>query len=221
MEKGNQMLKKPIVLQEGYPFILGSLLLAGVVYGLGYERVAVVFFVFALYFTYFFRCPRRNHRIPEGDDIIVSPADGTVVDVSHNVEEDMYLGEKCHKITIFLSVFNVHCNRSPMAGVIKYQSYTEGKFLPAYEKNVGFENERGAIGIEGKHRNILVILIAGLLARRVVTWKNLGEKLQKGELYGMIKFGSCTELYIPGEADICVKKGDSVRGGLTVVGRLK
>ena len=108
-----------------------------------------------------------------------------------------------------------------MAGIIKYQSYTEGKFLPAYKKEVGFENERGAIGIEGKNRNILVILIAGLLARRVVTWKNLGETLQKGELYGMIKFGSCTELYIPGEAEICVKKGDSVRGGLTVIGRLK
>ena len=215
------MLKKPIILPEGYPFIIGSILLAVLLLYFDMEKLAVVPFVLACYFTYFFRCPRRNHKIPEGEDTIVSPADGTVVDVSENVEEDMYLGSACHKITIFLSIFDVHCNRSPMEGTIKYQSYTQGQFLPAYEKEVGFVNERGAIGIEGKHRNILVILIAGILARRVVSWKNLGDSLKKGELYGMIKFGSCTELYIPGDVDICVKKGDTVRGGLTVVGRLK
>ena len=215
------MLKKPIILPEGYPFIIISLIVAALLWYFGMLYAAVIPFVFACYFCYFFRCPRRNAIIPQGEDTIVSPADGTVVDVSHGVEEDMYLGGKCHKITIFLSVFDVHCNRSPMEGIIKYQSYTQGRFLPAYEKDVGFENERGAIGIEGKHRNILVILIAGILARRVVSWKQLGDPLQKGELYGMIKFGSCTELYIPGEAEICVKKGDTVRGGLTIVGRLK
>ena len=93
--------------------------------------------------------------------------------------------------------------------------------LPAYKDTVGFENERGAIGIEGKHRSILVILIAGILARRVVSWKNLGDTVKKGELYGMIKFGSCTEIYIPGDVDICVREGDVLRGGLSVIGRLK
>ena len=121
-------------------------------------------------------------------------------------------------LLLFLPLPQKKCDH-PAGG--RYQSYTQGRFLPAYEKEVGFENERGAIGIEGKHRNILVILIAGILARRVVSWKQLGDPLQKGELYGMIKFGSCTELYIPGEAEICVKKGDTVRGGLTIVGRLK
>ena len=178
-------------------------------------------FCFCLLLLLFLPLPQKKCDHPAGGRYDRSPADGTVVDVSHGVEEEMYLGEKCHKITIFLSVFDVHCNRSPMEGTIKYQSYTQGRFLPAYEKEVGFENERGAIGIEGKHRNILVILIAGILARRVVSWKQLGDPLQKGELYGMIKFGSCTELYIPGEAEICVKKGDTVRGGLTIVGRLK
>lgn len=108
-----------------------------------------------------------------------------------------------------------------MEGDIKYQSYTQGRFLPAYKEGVGFVNEQGAIGITGKKRSILVILIAGILARRVVSWKNLGDHLEKGELYGMIKFGSCTELYIPGDCDILVKRGDKVKGGLTVVGRLK
>jgi len=215
------MLKKPIILPEGYPYI-GTCLLLTLLAGHFFNiHLAVIPFVLACYFTYFFRCPRRNTIIPAGEDSIVSPADGTVTEVESNVDEDMFLGEKCHKITIFLSIFDVHCNRSPMEGTIKYQSYTQGRFLPAYEKEVGFENERGAIGIEGKHRSILVILIAGILARRVVSWKNLGDSLKKGELYGMIKFGSCTELYIPGDAEILVKKGDTVRGGLTVVGRLK
>lgn len=215
------MLKKPIILPEGYPFIVVTFLLGAVFYHMKWYYAAVIPFILAIYFSYFFRCPRRNGKIAPGEDTLVSPADGTVVDVSHDVEEDDFLGQKCHKITIFLSVFDVHCNRSPMEGKITYQSYTQGRFLPAYKDGVGFENERGAIGIEGKDRSILVILIAGILARRVVSWKNLGDSLKKGELYGMIKFGSCTELYIPGDCEICVRKGDKVRGGLTVVGRLK
>lgn len=215
------MLKKPFILHEGYPFILGSFLVAAILAWLHYTYIAVIPFVLGCYFTYFFRCPDRNSRIPAGEDLLVSPADGTVMDVQENVQEDTFLGEKCHKITIFLSVFNVHVNRAPMEGEIRYQSYAQGRFLPAFKDSVGFENERGAIGIVGKHRSILVILIAGILARRVVSWKNLGDHVGKGELYGMIKFGSCTELYIPGDAEILVKKGDAVRGGLTVVGRLK
>ena len=189
------MLKKPIILPEGYPFIIVALLLGGIGLWMKWYYAAVVPFVLAVYFTYFFRCPPRNDKITPGDDVLVSPADGTVVDVCHDAKEDMFLGQTCHKITIFLSIFDVHCNRSPMEGKITYQSYTQGKFLPAYEEGVGFENERGAIGITGKNRSILVILIAGILARRVVSWKNLGDSLKKGELYGMIKFGSCTELY--------------------------
>lgn len=215
------MLKKPIVLPEGYPFILVSLLLGVIALWAEWYYLAIPPFVFAVYFSYFFRCPPRDNKIVPGEDNLVSPADGTVMKVEHDVQEDMFLGQKCHKITIFLSIFDVHCNRSPMEGEIKYQSYTQGKFLPAYKEGIGFVNEQGAIGIVGKNRSILVILIAGLLARRVVSWKNLGDKLKKGELYGMIKFGSCTELYIPGDCEITVKKGDKVRGGLTVVGRLK
>lgn len=215
------MLKKPVILPEGYPFIFVTLLLGMVLCYVKWYYIAVIPLILCLYFTYFFRCPPRNNKIPGGDDILVSPADGTVVAVSHDVEEDMFLGEKCHKITIFLSIFDVHCNRAPMEGDIRYQSYTQGRFLPAYKEGVGFVNEQGALGITGKKRSILVILIAGILARRVVSWKNLGDHLKKGELYGMIKFGSCTELYIPGNCDILVKKGDKVKGGLTVVGRLK
>ena len=215
------MLKKPLILHEGYPFIAGALLIAVILAWAGHIYVAVIPFVLSCYFTFFFRCPGRNNRIPEGEDILVSPSDGTVMAVEKDVQEDTFLGQKCHKITIFLSLFNVHVNRAPMEGRIQYQSYTQGRFLPAYKDTVGFENERGAIGIEGKYRSILVILIAGILARRVVSWKNLGDTVKKGELYGMIKFGSCTEIYIPGDVDICVREGDVLRGGLSVIGRLK
>ena len=215
------MLKKPIILPEGYPFILVTLLVGLALCYVKWYYIAVIPFILCIYFTYFFRCPPRNSKIPQGDDTLVSPADGTVVDVSHDVEEDMFLGEKCHKITIFLSIFDVHCNRAPMEGDIRYQSYTQGRFLPAYKEGGCYVTVQGAIDTTGKKRSILVILIAGILARRVVSWKNLGDHLDKGELYGMIKFGSCTELYIPGDCDILVKKGDKVTGGLTVVGRLK
>lgn len=215
------MLKKPIILQEGYPFMAVTFLLGCFCLWMKWHYAAVVPFVLCVYFTYFFRCPPRNDKIPPGEDVLVSPSDATIVDIQDGVYEDMFLGEPCKKITMFLSIVDVHCNRAPMEGDITYQSYSQGKFLPAYKEGVGFVNEQGAIGITGKHRSILVILIAGVLARRVVTWKNLGDHLKKGELYGMIKFGSCTEVYIPGDCEICVKKGDKVTGGITVLGRLK
>lgn len=212
-------LEKPFILQESYPFIGVTAALTILCLYMEWWYAAVVPFVLMLYFAYFFRCPKRV--IPEGEDILVSPADGTVMDVAEDVPEDLFLGGKCHKITIFLSVFNVHVNRAPMAGKIALMSYIQGRFRPAYESGVGYENERGAIAIVGEHRSVLVVQIAGLLARRVVLWSELGDEIRKGELYGMIKFGSCTELYIPGDVEILVKKGDKVCGGSTIVGRLK
>ena len=123
-------------------------------------------------------------------------------------------------ITIFLSVFNVHVNRSPVSGEIKYQRYTCGQFVPAYEKNASFENERHAIGVENDKMKVLVIQVAGLLARRIVSWVTLGHNLTQGECYGMIKFGSSTELVLPKNVEILVKKGDAVTGGKSIIGRV-
>jgi phosphatidylserine decarboxylase len=217
------MLKKPFILPDGYPFIASMAFLAALFFYLGkwWVYIGVIPLVLCVYFTYFFRCPKRNDKIPAGDDTLVSPSDGTVMAVEDHVREDSFLGEDCKKITIFLSIFDVHCNRTPMAGTIKYQSYKQGRFRPAYENEASFVNEQGAIGIEGKKCSILVILIAGILARRVVSWKSLGDTVQKGELYGMIKFGSCTEIYVPRNVEVCVHKGDHVTGGLTVIGRLQ
>lgn len=213
------MLKKPWVVQEGYPFIAAAAAVTLLFVWQGWWHLAAVPFLLTFYFVFFFRCPRRD--IPEGEDILVSPADGKVMEVAGDVQENMFIGAPCHKITIFLSVFDVHVNRAPMAGTIQFQSYTQGRFRPAYKDGVGYENERCAIGIVNQHRSILVIQIAGILARRIVSWKNLGAFLQKGELYGMIKFGSCTEVYVPGNIEITVRPGDQVKGGSTIIGRLK
>ena len=171
----------------------------------------------AVYFAYFFRNPRR--RIPDDELALVAPADGTVVAVE-DVDEDLFLDEKCRKITIFLSIFDAHVNRIPLAGTIKFQQYTCGRFRPAYEDGVGYENERYSLGIENSHTRILVTLIAGVLARRIVSWVTLGDELTHGQLYGMIKFGSCIEVFVEDNVEICVTKGQKVRCGETVIGRI-
>lgn len=206
-----------IIVKEGFPFIIGMLVVTVLVgYFLSWY-VAILPLILALFFTFFFRNPSRH--IPSDPHVLVSPADGTVMEVAE-VYEDTFLHQQCKKVTIFLSVFNVHVNRAPMAGQITFRQYTEGRFLPAYKDSVGYENERHTISIKNDRMEVLVTQIAGLLARRIVSWRDLDDYLEKGELYGMIKFGSCTELFVPLDVEITVKKGDSVRGGETIIGRV-
>lgn len=179
---------------------------------------AIIPGVLLVFVTFFFRNPERS--IPADNTLVLSPADGKVMNIEETFE-DGFLGEAGYKVTIFLSVFDVHVNRSPIYGEIKYQQYTCGRFRPAYKKAVGCENERHTIGLENNHMKILVTQIAGILARRIVSWVNLGSTLERGERYGMIKFGSCTEVIVPKSVDILVKKGDRVKGGETIIGRLR
>ena len=153
------------------------------------------------------------------DSILVSPADGRVMSIT-DLEDDEFLGEPAKKVTIFLSVLDVHVNRSPISGEIKFQEYFVGRFKAAYKTIATFENERHAIGIENDQIKVVVIQIAGLLARRIVSWVTLGNNLEKGQLYGLIKFGSCTELIVPRDVEILVKPGQHVKGGETVIGRI-
>lgn len=207
------------VVREGYIYIAAALFLAVVMYfGFG-VAVAVPFVVLACYFTYFFRNPDRT--IPTDEHLVVSPADGTVQDVVE-LEDDDFVKGPCTKIIIFLSVFNVHVNRSPIAGEIKCQKYVCGRFRPAYKDEVGFENERHMLGIENeKGFRVTVTQIAGILARRIVSWVTLDDNMSKGQVYGLIKFGSCTELVVPRNVEVLVKRGDKVRGGESVLGRIK
>mgnify|MGYP002622803597 FL=1 len=206
------------IIQEGYYFA-GIALFIATFFGIVINPYAAIpFAVLACYCIYFFRSPER--KIPVDESLIVSPADGTVQDVVKMADDD-FLKSPCTKVIIFLSVFDVHVNRSPIAGEIKLQKYICGRFRPAYKDSVGFENERHLIGIENEKLRVTVTQIAGILARRIVSWVTLDDKLEKGELYGLIRFGSCTEIVVPDNVEVLVKKGEKVRGGETIIGKIK
>jgi len=165
---------------------------------------------------FFFRDPERE--IPAGDDLIVSPADGTVLGIDE-VPDAPFLNGPAKRVSIFLSVFNVHINRSPIQGKVAYRQYRRGGFLPANMASASTGNEQNAVGIEDRGYRVLVKQIAGILARRIVCWKDTGDEVTKGERFGLIRFGSRTELYLPPSATIEVKPGEAVQGGSTIIGR--
>ena len=206
------------IIKEGFYFAGVALFIAIFLGVLVHPYAAILPAVIACYCIYFFRNPER--KIPVDENLIVSPADGTVQDVV-DVESDDFIKSPFRKVIIFLSVFDVHVNCSPIAGEIKIQKYICGRFRPAYKDSVGFENERHLIGIENEKLRVTVTQVAGILARRIVSWVTLDDKLEKGELYGLIRFGSCTELVMPNNVEVLVKRGDKVRGGESIIGRIK
>jgi phosphatidylserine decarboxylase len=204
------------MVKEGYPFVIGSILIA-LVFGLVYLWVGsylwigiVVFVLLALFMAYFFRDPERS--ISDETDIIVSPADGRVTRVEEN--------EKGKFISIFLSPVDVHINRSPIAGKITKVSYISGKKMPATSNEASIINERNSLTIEGEKITVICTQIAGIVARRIVCWKKEGESLALGERFGLIKFSSRTDLQMPSNVDVLVKVDDRVKGGETIIGRI-
>ena len=197
------------IIREGYYFAAVFILIALLLSSAINPYAAILPAVLACYCIYFFRNPAR--KIPADESLIVSPADGTIQDIV-DMNNDEFIKSPCKKVIIFLSVFDVHVNRSPIAGEIKVQKYICGRFRPAYKDSVGFENDK---------IRVTVTQIAGILARRIVSWVTLDDKLEKGELYGLIRFGSCTEIVVPDNVEIFVKKGQKVRGGETVIGKIK
>ena len=206
------------IVKDGYPIIFTCLAATVAVYFFFGPIWAVVPGVLTQFFTWFFRNP--TSLPPYDPNVLYSPAHGTVMAIE-DIFDDEYLNEPATKVTIFLSVFDVHVNRTPIDGEIKYQRYTCGQFVPAYKKSASFENERHAIGLDNGRIRMLISQVAGLLARRIVSWVTLGDKVKQGECYGMIKFGSSTELVVPKNVEICVKKYQKVTGGVTIVGRIK
>ncbi len=181
-----------------------------------YARYALPLPIIGILFTLnFFRDPAR--RIPTESGLMVSPADGTVNEISEAVEND-FLKVPCHKIGIFLSVFDVHINRSPCDGQVHALKYRPGKFLDARDPRCGAENEANSMHVGG----VVVRQIAGLIARRIVCESKPGDTLARGQQFGMIKFGSRTELWIPKDQvrEICVKLNDKVKGGETLLARV-
>lgn len=196
--------------------IAGVLAVIGIIVSQLEKWFGRLFYLLSAFTLYFFRDPERE--IPQGENLIVSPADGEIVGVD-SVEHCPFIDGPAQRITIFLSIFNVHINRSPVKGKVEYRHYTPGKFIDARDDKSSLENERNAIGIEtADGKRYLVVQIAGLIARRIVCWKNPGEQLETGERFGLIKFGSRTEIYMPIDAKIQVKRGQKVMAGTTVIG---
>ena len=206
------------IVRDGYPFIIVCLILTAIVYGLYGLKWAIIPLLLAFYFAYFFRNPDRP--LPNDDNVLYSAADGRVMKIEE-IFDDEFLNAPAYKITVFLSVFNVHVNRSPIGGTVKYRRYNEGKFVPAFDKAATFKNERHAIGLDNGKIKVMVTQVAGLLARRIVSWVTLDSVVRQGECYGMIKFGSSTELVFPKNVEILVHEGQNVVGGITPMGRIK
>jgi phosphatidylserine decarboxylase len=197
----------------------GPLLVATVVLAFVFPWAAPVTGLLLIWVLSFFRDPER--RIPDGPGLLVSPADGKVVDIA-TVETSEYLTEPALRIGIFLNVFNVHVNRAPCDGTVEYLKYTPGAFHHANAPTSPDENERQSVGLRTAAGPMMVRQISGAVARRIVCPLEEGAVLERGERYGMIKFGSRTELWVPASVglDVRVKIGDRVKGGLTVLAAL-
>jgi phosphatidylserine decarboxylase len=201
---------------EGYPFIGFFLALTIVSFFLsGGIWIALLPFVLTLFMLYFFRDPERI--APEGDNIFVSPADGKVILIK-NVYEEQYLKDNAIEVSIFMSPLNVHVNRSPCDGVVESVVHTSGKFLSAFKHEASLQNENIAMLLNTKHGKVLVRQVAGFVARRAVCRVKPGDTLKKGQRYGIIKFSSRLDVYLPKDADIKVKLGDKVKAGETIIG---
>jgi len=201
------------MVKEGYYFGLPVLVLSGAAYLVQWTIVAVVLVCLALFVFSFFRDPERVISAEPG--AIVSPGDGRVVVVTD--EEDA--GRPGKRISIFLAVWNVHVNRAPEAGVITRMEYRPGKFLAAMRERASMENEQNVFTLSTDAGEMVFKQIAGLIARRVVSWKRAGERVARGERIGLVRFGSRVDVWLPKDAEILVKVGENVKGGSSVLAR--
>jgi phosphatidylserine decarboxylase len=205
------------MISDAFRFLLPLLGLAAGAVWLGSVVAAVFFGVLCAFVAFFFRNPNRD--IPAGDNLVVSPADGKVVKV---VEVPAANGGDTpgHAVSIFLNIFNVHVNRSPISGVLEDLEYRRGLFKAAYDHEASRVNEQNILTIRGQGMQVTVKQIAGLIARRVVCWKKPGHALERGELFGLIRFGSRVDVLLPATVRVVVREGDHVKAGSSVIGVL-
>lgn len=203
----------PIAL-EGLKLIIPLAILTMVLFLLGWIIVGATGLLLTLFMLFFFRNPRRT--VPQGNHLVVSPADGKVVAVK-NVREDAYLHQDVKRISIFLSVFNVHVNCAPIGGTIETVKYNPGKFHIAAVEKASLENEQTSMIIVGHGCKILVKQIAGILARRIICYVKQGDVVEKGQRYGLICFGSRVDIFLPENCEIRVKVGDRVKGARDII----
>ncbi len=216
--------------RDGYPLIGGCLaatvaclLLASATEGWiasAFQLLALLSLVLTGFFVNFFRDPERHP--PSGAGLVISPADGEIIIAEADVDEPRFLASRAAKISIFMSPLNVHVNRAPVDGEVTGVHYNAGKYFAAYAEKASLDNEQNAIVMRGDDgRMIAFVQIAGFLARRIVCRVRPGDRCRRGERVGMIKLGSRVDVYVPGEFELCVKLGDRVRAGETVLGVLR
>jgi len=205
-----------LIAREGWSYILTFLILTAVTYYFSYLILSVVALILALFIAFFFRNPARH---PLDDKFaVLAPADGRVLSIE-TVDEGRHLQAEAIKISIFLSLFNVHINRVPIKGKVDWTLREGYSYLPAYKSEAADTNVRNYLAITSDYGRLLVVQITGLVARRLVCWVKAGDELAAGSRFGLIKFGSCTEIYVPKDTSVLVEIGQRVRGGETIIGR--
>jgi phosphatidylserine decarboxylase len=207
--------KYPIIAKEGWLYII-IILFISTYLTLINSSISVLFWIISIFIIQFFRDPKR--KISDKKNVIVSGADGRVIAINETF--DPYQKKKSIKVSVFMNVFNVHSNKAPIDGIILKKIYFPGKFLNAALSKASLENERCAIIIQSKNnskRIITCVQIAGLVARRILCYKETGDELTRGERYGFIKFGSRVDLYLPLNTSIKVQLGQKVKNGESII----
>jgi phosphatidylserine decarboxylase len=214
--------------REGYPFIVAGLMLTGVAWvvswALGSTRggwivlaVAYILSVLTLFTVWFFRDP--THTPPADPTVVLAPGQGRVIAVGE-ADEPTYMGGRCRKISIFLNIFDVHVQRAPVSGTVEHRVYRPGRYAMAWRDKASEDNEQASVGIATPHGPVLIRQIAGLVARRIVTDPGEGDRLERGDRIGLIRFGSRVELFVPLRWEVTCRVGDRARVGRTMLARL-
>ncbi|MBW2039993.1 MAG: phosphatidylserine decarboxylase family protein [Deltaproteobacteria bacterium] len=208
----------PIVLQ-GIPYILPPAVITLILGLWGEIYLFVPFLILTLFCLFFFRNPSR--QIPDGEGLILSPADGRIVEVEKGVEVPL-LGGEATKVSIFMSLFDVHVNRVPVGGTVEEVRYQRGRFLPAYRGEASRQNEQNALLLQSaEDLKLVFVQVAGIVARRIVCHVRRGDRVQRGKIFGAILFGSRLDVYLPKGMEATVCRGERVKGGESVLGVIK
>ena len=205
--------------REGLPFIVSGLALTALLFYGGLYFISILAGILSLFIIYFFRDPERISDTP--DDAVLTPADGRILNIRNIKDSDNPLGEPAIKVSVFMSVFNVHVNRVPMSGKISEIVYNPGKFFSANLDKASEKNENNRITLDTeKGRRIVFVQIAGLIARRIVCWIDEHDYVKAGQRCGLIRFGSRLDLYLPAESRVIARPQDRVKAGETIIGYL-
>ena len=204
-----------LIAREGWPYVVVLLVLGCLPLVFRFYWLGGFFLALAIFTLFFFRDPERV--APSGTNLVLSPADGKVVGAGAAPDANP-LGPGAIQISIFLSIFDVHVNRAPIAGRIAKVEYNQGDFLPAFDDKASLRNEQNAVTIEEGSKRLVFKQIAGLIARRIVFRKQVGDTVAAGERVGLIKFGSRVDVFLPPGSVLLVKKGDRVSAGVSILG---